>query len=122
MEQGLQVELAGIAGATIQQVQVDQVEQVEFVAEQTRRLLEELEDTEGRIQAHEDDIRAWQQQVTLMSRSAEKPGELSASELNDMAQTVKDTTQQALTQIREIRKAMSGDVAQRDRLKRELAG
>lgn len=122
MERGLQVELAGIAGATIQQVQVDQVEQVEFVAEQTRRLLEELEDTEGRIQAHEDNIRAWQQQVTLMTRSAEKPGEQSASELNDMAQTVKDTTRQALTQIREIRKAMSGDVAQRDLLKRELAG
>lgn len=120
-DRGLQVELAGVPGATIQQIQVDRVEQVEFVAEQTRRLQRELEESEGRIQAFEDDIRAWQQQVTLMTRSAESPGELSASELNDMAQTVKETTRTALAEIRDIRKGLAKEIQERDRLQREMS-
>lgn len=119
-EQGLQVALSGVPGTTIQQVQVERVEQAEFVAAETRRLQGELAEVENRIQAHEDDIRAWNQQVALMTNAANQSPDMSASELNELAVAVKDTTHQALTQIREIRKAMSEEVAKRDQLQRSL--
>lgn len=120
-DQSLQVVLEGIAGAQIQQVQISRVEQAEFVAGETRRLRDELDVVNARIQAQEDLIKAWNQQVTLASKAAELPHELKASELNDMATALKDTTQRALSEIRSIRSEMTGDVALRDRLMRDLA-
>ncbi|SHK65671.1 conserved hypothetical protein [Marinobacter antarcticus] len=120
-DQSLQVVLEGIAGSQVRQVQVSRVEQAEFVAGETRRIRDELATVTLRIQEQEDSIRAWNQQVTLMSKAAESPHELSASELNDMAAALKDTTQSALSEIRAIRAKMTDDIALRDRLMRELA-
>ncbi|WP_100640873.1 DUF4139 domain-containing protein [Marinobacter salexigens] len=120
-DQSLQVVLEGITGAQIQQVQISRVEQAEFVAGETRRLRDELDVVTARIQAQEDLIKAWNQQVTLASKAAELPHELKASELNDMAAALKNTTQSALSEIRTIRAEMTGDVALRDRLMRDLA-
>ncbi len=120
-DQTLQVALEGLSGAQIQQVQISRVEQAEFVAGETRRIREELAAVTLRIQAQEDAIQAWNQQVTLMSKAAESPHDLTASELNDMAAVMKETTQGALTEIRAIRTQMAGDIATRDRLIRELS-
>ncbi|OEY67533.1 DUF4139 domain-containing protein [Marinobacter sp. X15-166B] len=120
-EQSLQVAVAGVAGARILQVQVNQVEQAEFVAADTRRIRHELTRVSRRIEAQEDAIRAWNQQVTLMTKAAETPQELSASELKDLAAAVKESTQNALTEIRSIRATMADDLATRDRLQRELS-
>ncbi len=120
-DQSLQVGLEGIANSQIRQVQVSRVEQAEFVAGETRRLRDELAVVSLRIQEQEDAIRAWNQQVTLMSKAAESPHELSASELNDMATALKNTTQSALAEIRTIREEMKSDIALRDRLTRELS-
>ncbi|MGO1691593.1 MAG: DUF4139 domain-containing protein [Marinobacter sp.] len=120
-DQSLQVSLEGISGSQIQQVQITRVEQAEFVASETRRIRKELAAVTLRIQEQEDAIRAWNQQVSLMSKMAESPHELSASELNDMAVTLKETTQGALGEIRAIRTRMADDLATRDRLTRELS-
>lgn len=120
-DQSLQVGLNGISGWQIQQVQVSRMEQAEFVSDETRRIRKELAEVASRIQEQEDSIQAWSQQVTLMSKAANSPHELSASELNDMAATLKDTTQSALAEIRAIRARMADDIALRDRLNRELA-
>ncbi|PCM45919.1 DUF4139 domain-containing protein [Marinobacter sp. ANT_B65] len=120
-DQSLQVVLEGIDGSQIRQVQVSRVEQAEFVAGEARRIQDELAAVSLRIQEQEDSVRAWNQQVTLMSKAAESPHELSASELNDMAAALKDTTLGALAEIRSIQEKMTGDIALRDRLTRELA-
>lgn len=120
-DQGIQVALAGLPGASVQQVQVERVEQEAFVAGETRRLQSELDAIEQRIQAQEDRIKSWNQQVMLMSAASSEPGELSPQELTEMAGTIQETTQNALKQIREIRQAMADDLAARDRLQRELA-
>ena len=120
-DQSLQVALEGISGSQIQQVQISRVEQAEFVAGETRRIRKELAAVTLQIQEGEDAIRAWSQQVTLMSKMAESPHELSASELSDLAATVKGTTEVALAEIRTIRTRMTGDLATRDRLTRELS-
>ncbi|MDO6824984.1 DUF4139 domain-containing protein [Marinobacter sp. 1_MG-2023] len=120
-DQSLQVVLEGVPGSQIRQVQVSRVEQAEFVAGESRRIRDELAAVSLRIQEQEDSIRAWNQQVTLMSKAAESPHELSASELNDMAAALKDTTQNALAEIRRIRVKLADDIAIRDRLSRELA-
>lgn len=120
-DQSLQVGLEGITGSQIQQVQVSRVEQAEFVAGETRRIRDELAAVALRIQEQEDSIRSWNQQVILMSKAAESPHELSASELNDMAAALKNTTQAALAEIRAIRTKMTDDIALRDRLTRELS-
>lgn len=120
-DQSLQVVLEGIAGSQVEQVQISRVEQAEFVAGEARRIRDELTAVTQRIQEREDSIRAWNQQVTLMSMAAESPHELSASELNDMAAALKNTTQSALSEIRAIRAKMTDDIALRDRLMRELS-
>lgn len=120
-DQSLQVGLEGLAGTQIQQVQVSRVEQAEFVAGETRRIRKELAAVTLKIQEQEDAIRAWNQQVALMSSMAESTHELSASELNDMAAAVKETTQSALNEIRGIRTQMVDNIANRDRLNRELS-
>jgi len=120
-DQSLQVALEGVAGARIQQVQISRVEQAEFVAGESRRIRDELAEVTSRIQEQEDAIRAWGQQVTLMSKAADSTHEMSASELTDMAATLKETTQTALAEMRVIRENMAGDVALRDRLIRELS-
>ncbi|WP_417501579.1 DUF4139 domain-containing protein [Marinobacter sp.] len=120
-DQTLQVQISGISGLQIQQVQVSRMEQAEFVADETRRIRKELAEVTLHIQEKEDLIQAWNQQVTLMSNAAESPHELSASELNDMAVALKDTTQSALGEIRTIRARMTDDIALRDRLTRELS-
>lgn len=120
-DQSLQVVLEGVAGSQVQQVQISRVEQAGFVAGETRRIRDELTAVTQRIQEQEDSVRAWSQQVTLMSKAAESPHELSASELNDMAAALKNTTQSALSEIRAIRAKMTDDIALRDRLVRELS-
>ncbi|MDN6320642.1 MAG: DUF4139 domain-containing protein [Marinobacter sp.] len=120
-DKSLQVGVEGLAGLKIQQVQINRVEQAEFVADDTRRIRKELAAVGLRIQEQEDAIQSWNQQVTLMSRITESPHELSASELTDIATTVKDTTQGALAEIRRIRSQMADDIATRDRLTRELS-
>ena len=120
-DQSLQVAFEGGAGSQVRQVQISRVEQAEFVAGETRRIRDELSAVTLRIQEQEDSIRAWNQQVTLMSKAAESPHELSASELNDMAAALKNTTQSALSEIRTIRSKMTADIALRDRLIRELS-
>ncbi|MBU2874232.1 DUF4139 domain-containing protein [Marinobacter salexigens] len=119
--QSLQVQLSGINGLKIQQVQVSRMEQAEFVADEARRIRKELAEVTLHIQEKEDSIQAWNQQVTLMSKAAESPHELSASELNDMAAALKNTTQSALGEIRAIRARVADDIALRDRLTRELS-
>ncbi|MDI9245314.1 mucoidy inhibitor MuiA family protein [Marinobacter sp. CHS3-4] len=120
-EHTLTAEIRGVQGASIQRVQVQQVEQAEVVAEKTRELQQQLRDVENSIGRQEDQIRAWNQQVNLMTGAAETPGELKASELEQLAQTVQRTTLDALSQVRAIRQGMIDDIAERDRLKRELA-
>ncbi|WP_417514682.1 DUF4139 domain-containing protein [Marinobacter sp.] len=121
LDQSLQVMLEGVPGSQIMQVQVSRVEQAEFVAGETRRIRDELAAVTLRIQEQEDSIRSWNQQVTLMSKAAESPHELSASELNDMAAALKNTTQSALSEIRAIRSEMTDDIALKDQLVRELS-
>ncbi len=120
-DQSLQVSISGLNGFRIQQIQIGRVEQTGYIAEQTQRLQEELTNVQERIQAKEDAMRAWNQQVILMTSAAENPHELTASELNDMATALKQTTQDALVEIRSIRIQMREDTALQDRLQRELA-
>jgi len=117
----LQVRIQGIPGASIAQVQVVRVERESFVADETRHLQREIQNVSHLIQADEDDIRAWRQQITLMTQSASQPGERSASELADMAEMLQQTTRQALSQIRKTGKRIEKDKAQKNRLERELA-
>ena len=94
----LQVRIQGIPGASIAQVQVVRVERESFVADETRHLQREIQNVSHLIQADEDDIRAWRQQITLMTQSASQPGERSASELADMAEMLQQTCAQWLSQ------------------------
>lgn len=114
-------EIEGLSGTLIQQVQIRQVEQAEVVVQTTRNLREELLRTEQKIGASEDQIQAWNQQVRLMTEAASAPGEVSASELTLLAATIQESTQEALSRIRDIRRSMADDLAERDRIKRELA-
>lgn len=114
-------EKQGVPGVLTQRVQIRQVEQAEVVAEATRKLREALQEVEHRIGAREDQIQAWNQQVRLMAEAAGTPKEITASELAQLATTVQESTQEALTRIRDIRQAMADDIAERDRIKRELA-
>ncbi|WP_144821819.1 DUF4139 domain-containing protein [Marinobacter piscensis] len=118
--QSLYVVVDGVADAQIRQVQVQRVEQSEFVAEETRELRDKLAKVTLRIQEQEDEIRAWNQQLTLMSSAAESPRDVPVSELNTMAQTLRESTRGALTEIRNIREQMADDQALKDRLEREL--
>jgi uncharacterized protein (TIGR02231 family) len=120
-DQTLMAELTGLAGVQIQRVGIRQVEQAEVVAESTRQLQLALEEVEQAIGAREDEIQAWNQQVTLMAKAAATPGEVTATELASLANTVQESTRKALSRIREIRQAMADDIAERDRIKRELA-
>ncbi|MBR9871137.1 MAG: DUF4139 domain-containing protein [Gammaproteobacteria bacterium] len=120
-DQSLQVMLEGLPGATLQQIQVVRAEREEFVAKETRRLRQALSEVNLRIQAHEDLISAWKQQVTLMNHAAESPNEVTASELSKLAVALKETTQSALAEIRQIRESMKDDLALKDRLTRELS-
>ncbi|WP_372965396.1 DUF4139 domain-containing protein [Marinobacter sp.] len=120
-DQSLQVLLEGVEGVQVNQVQVSRVEQEEYVAGETQRIRDELSEVALRIQEQEDLIRAWNQQVTLMSKAAESPHELPAEELTDLASALKNTTQAALAEIRAIRVKMTNDIALRDRLNRELS-
>lgn len=117
----LQVRIQGIPQARIAQVQAVRVERDDYVADETRRLNSEIHTVNQRIQAAQDDIRAWQQQVTLMTRSAEQPGEREASELTDMATMLQETTRNALTKIRQLGERVVSSQAEKDRLLRELA-
>ena len=117
----LMAQIQGIPGVLIQRVQIQQVEQAEVVAEATRELRQELAQIEHRIGAREDEIQSWNQQVSLMTKAAGTPGELTAPELSQLATTVQESTQSALTRIRDIRRSMVEDIAERDRVKRELA-
>jgi uncharacterized protein (TIGR02231 family) len=120
-DQSLRVSLGGVAGAQIQQIEVGRVEQTGYVSEQTQRLRNELTQVLEQLQAQEDAIQAWNQQVTLMTKAAENPNELSATELSDMATALKQTTMAALAEIRGIRSQMRDDIALKDRLERELS-
>lgn len=120
-DQSLQVLLEGMPSAQVHQIQVSRAEREEFVSEETRRIRDELSVVTLRIQEQEDRISAWKQQVTLMNHAAQSPHELTASELSEMAAAVKDTTQKALAEIREIRVNMKSDAALKDRLTRELS-
>lgn len=117
----LMAEIRGLPGVLTQRVQVEQVEQAEVVAEASRTLRQALRELEHTIGAREDRIQAWEQQVRLVAEVAGTPKEINASELAQLATTVQETTHQALSRIRDIRKAMADDVAERDRIKRELA-
>lgn len=117
----LMAEIRGVPGVLTRRVQVRQVEQAEAVAAATRDLRKELLEVEHRIGSREDDIQAWNQKVRLMSQVSGTPGKITASELVELGDTVQENTRQALNQIREIRQSMVGDVAERDRIKRELA-
>ena len=117
----LQVQIQGEPEATITQVQVVRVEREDFVAGETRRLQNEIQVVNRRIQTNRDDSKAWQQQVTLMTHSAEQPGERAVSELTDMAAMLQETTQHALTQIRNISEQIVNHQAEKDRLEREIA-
>ncbi len=117
----LMAEIQGVPGVLIQQVQVRQVEQAEVVAQATRKLREALREVEQTIGAREDEIQAWNQQVKLMTEAAAAPGEVTATELALLASTVQESTLKALARIRDIRQSMTNDIAERDRLKRELA-
>lgn len=117
----LMSEIRGIPGVVIQRVQIRQVEQAEVVAQATRKLREALREVEQTIGAREDGIQAWNQQIKLMTEAAATPGEVTASELALLADTVQQSTLKALARIREIRQSMTADIAERDRLKRELA-
>lgn len=117
----LMAELQGMPGVLIQRVQIRQVEQAGVVAQATRKLREALREVEQSIGAREDGIKAWSQQVKLMTEAAATPGEITASELALLADTVQESTLKALARIREIRQSMTDDIAERDRLKRELA-
>ena len=120
-DQSLRVSLGGVSGAQIQQIEVGRVEQTGYISEQTQRLRNELTQVLEQIQAQEDGIQAWNQQVTLMTKAAENPHELSATELSDMAAALKQTTQAALAEIRGIRTQMRDNIALKDRLERELS-
>jgi len=117
----LMAEIQGVPGVLTQRVQIRQVEQAEVVAEASRKLRKALQELEHRIGTREDQIQAWNQQVRLMAEVAGTPKEITAPELAQLATTVQETTQLALTRIRDIRQAMVDDVAERDRLRRELA-
>jgi len=117
----LQVRTQGIPGTNIAQVQVIQVERESFVADETRRLQREIQNVSHLIQTDKDDIRAWQQQITLMTQSASQPGERSASELADMAEMLQQKTRQALGEIRETGKRIEENNVKKNRLERELA-
>ncbi|MEP3562016.1 MAG: DUF4139 domain-containing protein [Marinobacter sp.] len=120
-DQSLQVMLEGLPNVTLQQVQISRAEREEFVAEETRQLRNALSEVTLRIQEKEDLISAWKQQITLMNHAAKSPHELTASELSDLAAALKETTQTALTEIRQARVSMKDDEALKDRLTRELA-
>ncbi|WP_323751075.1 DUF4139 domain-containing protein [Marinobacter sp.] len=120
-DQSLQIQLEGMPSAQVHQIQVSRAEHEEFVADETRRIRDELSEVTLRIQEHEDLIRAWQQQVTLMSHASQSAHELTATELQEMAAAVKGTTQTALAEIRAIRVVMKSDVALKERLTRELS-
>jgi uncharacterized protein (TIGR02231 family) len=120
-DDSLMAEIRELPGLVTQRVQIRQVEQVDVVAESTRSLRQELQEVEQRIGASEDEIQAWNQQVRLMTEVAGTPKEITASELAQLATTVQESTRQALGRIRDIRQAMAGDIAERDRIKRELA-
>jgi uncharacterized protein (TIGR02231 family) len=120
-DETLMAEIRGVPGVLTQRVEIRQVEQADVVAEATRNLRDALQQVEHRIGAQEDRIQAWNQQVRLMAEVAGAPKEITASELAQLATTVQETTQQALTRIRDIRQATVDDIAERDRIKRELA-
>jgi uncharacterized protein (TIGR02231 family) len=120
-DQSVQVSLGGVAGAQIQQIEIGRVEQTGYISEQTQRLRNELAQVLEQLQAQEDAIQAWNQQVTLMTKAAENPHELSATELSDMAAALKQTTMTALAEIRGIRTQMRDNIALKDRLERELS-
>jgi len=120
-DQSVRVSLGGVAGAQIQQIEIGRVEQTGYVSEQTQRLRNKLTQVLEQLQAQEDAIQAWNQQVTLMTKAAENPHELSATELSDMAAALKQTTMAALAEIRGIRTQMRDDIALKDRLERQLS-
>ncbi|HEV8077477.1 MAG TPA: mucoidy inhibitor MuiA family protein, partial [Marinobacter sp.] len=120
-DQSVRVSLDGVAGAHIQQIEIGRVEQTGYISEQTQRLRNQLTQVLEQIQAQEDEIQAWNQQVILMTKAAENPHELSATELSDMAAALKQTTQAALAEIRGIRAQMRDNIALKDRLERELS-
>ncbi len=120
-DQSLQVMLEGVPGATLQQIQVSRAEREEFVAEEARRIRKALSEVNLRIQEQEDLISAWKQQVTLMNHAAESTNEVTASQLGELAVALKETTQSALAEIRQIRESMKEDLALKDRLTRELS-
>jgi len=117
----LMAEIRGVPDVMTQRVQIRQVEQADVVADVTRKLRKELRALEHRIGAREDEIQAWNQQVRLMAGAAGTPSEITAQELSQLATTVQEKTQEALTRVRDIRQAMAEDVAERDRINRELA-
>lgn len=117
----LMAAIIGVPGVVTQRVQVRQVEQADVVAETTRNLRIELQELEHKIGTREDQIQAWNQQVRLMAEAAATPKEITASELAQLGVTVQESTQQALARIRDIRQAMVDDIAERDRIKRELS-
>jgi uncharacterized protein (TIGR02231 family) len=117
----LMAQFQDLPGVTTRRVEIRQVQQAEVVAEATRSLRRELEELEQRIGSREDRIQAWNQQVRLMTEAAGTAKEITASELAQLGTTVQEGTQQALTRIREIRQAMAGDIAEKDRIERELA-
>lgn len=117
----LMAEIRGVPGTVTQRVAIQQVEQAEVVAAATRQLRQELQALDHKIGSQEDQIQAWNQQVRLMTEATGSGKEITAPELAELANTVQQTTQQALARMREIRQSMAVDLAERDRIKRELA-
>jgi len=117
----LMADVRGLSGVTTQRVKISRVEQAEVVAETTRNLQKQLEELEQKIGAREDQVQAWNEQVRLMAEASGPATTMTAPALAELARTVQVITEQALTRIRDIRQSMADDIAQRDRIKRELA-
>lgn len=120
-DESLYLEFQGLSGIKIQQVRVRQIEHADSVVALTRQLREELREVKNRIGIQEDRIRSWSQQLRIMEEITVKPGDVELSELTSLASLVMENTQSALTRIREIRQAMADDMAEQDRIERELA-
>lgn len=116
----LMAEIRGLSGITTQRVQIQRVEEAEVVAGTTRDLRNQLQKLEQTIGAREDRIQAWNQQLRLMAGAS--AAEITAPELAELATTVQEMTEQGLARIRDIRQSMAEEIAERDRIKRELAG
>lgn len=120
-DQSVRVALEGLTGAKIRQIEIKREEQSEYVDQATVVIRGQLENVKDQLQAKQDEIRAWEQTVTLMSRAVQSPGESTASELDEKAYAVRENTLKALNQIRLTRNDMKALQSEKDRLERQIA-